>query len=124
MKLKQYWRVETLSTGLKVLWIYQTKLVAIPKEERWKGIPIIHEEQKFAHKIIESMKFKRPHHQKMQKVLGISYKLYGGRKGFVDLMLQKGHQLEAISQWMGHSTLGRTWRDYKDRTDILFTLPA
>lgn len=118
------WRVETLQTGLKVLWLYQTKLVAIPKEERWKGIPIIHDEQKFALKILESKNFKRPHHQKMKEVLGHSFQLYGGRKGFVDLMLQKGHQLEAISQWMGHSTLGRTWRDYKDRRDILFSLPA
>lgn len=118
------WRTETLATGIKVLWLYQTKLVAIPKEERWKGIPIIHEEQEFALRILESKKFKRPHHQKMQAVFGKSYRLYGGRKGFVDLMLQKGHQLEAISQWLGHSTLGRTWRDYKDRRDILFSLPA
>jgi hypothetical protein len=28
-----------------------------------------------------------------------------GRKGFTDLMLAKGHSLENISIWMGHSTL-------------------
>ena len=118
------WRVETLQTGIKVLWLYQTKLVAIPKDERWKGIPIIHDEQKFALKILLSKNHKRPHHQKMKSILGHSYQLYGGRKGFVDLMLQRGHQLEAISQWLGQSTIGRTWRDYKDRRDILFSLPA
>jgi integrase len=123
-KNDELWRIETLQTGLKVLWLYQTKLVAIPKEERWKGIPIIHDEQKFALKILESKNFKRPHHQKMKEILGQSFQLYGGRKGFVDLMLQRGHRLEAISQWMGHTTLGRTWRDYKDRRDIIFSLPA
>lgn len=41
--------------------------------------------------------------------------LYGGRKGFVDLMLSKGHALENISVWMRHSTLDRTWRSYKQR---------
>ena len=37
-------------------------------------------------------------------------------KGFVDLMLSKGHELENISVWMGHSTLDRTWKSYKQRT--------
>jgi hypothetical protein len=34
--------------------------------------------------------------------------LYGGRKGFTDLMLSKGNTIENISIWMGHSTLDRT----------------
>jgi hypothetical protein len=41
--------------------------------------------------------------------------LYGGRKGFVDLMLSKEQTFENISVWMGHSTLDRTWRSYKQR---------
>lgn len=118
------WRIEKLPTGLKVLWVYQTKLVAIPKNERWKGIPIIHEEQKFALRILKSKNYKRPHHQKIQEVLGRPFRLYGGRKGFVDLMLKRGHSLEAISQWMGHSTISRTWRDYKNRLDIEFSVPG
>lgn len=39
--------------------------------------------------------------------------LYGGRKDFTDLMIAKGHTLENISIWMGHSSLDRTWRSYK-----------
>jgi hypothetical protein len=27
----------------------------------------------------------------------------------------KGHALENISAWMGHSTLERTWKSYKQR---------
>jgi hypothetical protein len=41
--------------------------------------------------------------------------LYGGRKGFTDLMLSKGNTIENISIWMGHSTLDRTWRSYKQK---------
>jgi hypothetical protein len=41
--------------------------------------------------------------------------LYGGRKGFTDLMLSKNQSLENICVWMGHSTLQRTWTSYKSR---------
>jgi len=30
-------------------------------------------------------------------------------------MLAKGNSLENISIWMGHSTIGRTWKSYKKR---------
>jgi hypothetical protein len=36
--------------------------------------------------------------------------LYGGRKGFTDLMLSKRNTVENISIWMGHRTLDRTWK--------------
>jgi len=46
--------------------------------------------------------------------------LYGGRKGFTDLMLSRGNTIENISIWMGHSTLDRTWRSYKQKQNFTF----
>ena len=109
------WKVETLPTGRKIIWVYQTKIVALPPEDRWKPIPILFDEQHFALKIIADKNFKRPLTKTVSKYIGPKHDLYGGRKGFVDLMLYKGQMLENISIWMGHSTLNRTWRSYKNK---------
>ena len=85
-------------------------------------MPLIYDEQKFALRIIQSQNFERPSVKTIKKYLGPQISRYGGRKGFVDLMLEKGHSLEAISQWMGHSTVGRTWRSYKERLGVKFSL--
>jgi integrase len=106
-----------------VLWVYQTKLIALPPIDRWKPVPLIYDEQKFAAKIIEDGLFERPLNKTVRRYFGEGVTLYGGRKGFTDLMLGKGHTLEAISQWMGHSTIGRTWRTYKDRLGVEFSMP-
>ena len=79
----QLWRVETPIVGRKVFWIYQTKIIALPPEDRWKP---------------------------MRQYFSKDIDLYGGRKGFTDLMLSRGNTIENISIWMGHSTLDRTWR--------------
>lgn len=112
---KDYWRVDTLPTGRKVLWVYQTKIVALPPEDRWKPIPLLFDEQLFALKVIQDGTFKRPLIKTVKKHFGARVDLYGGRKGFTDLMLSKGQSLENISIWMGHSTLSRTWRSYKNK---------
>jgi hypothetical protein len=109
------WKVETLSNGRKILWVFQTKIVALPREDRWKPIPIIFEEQKFALRMIEGQNFKRPIAKTMRKYFGRGTDCYGGRKGFPDLMLSKNQTFENISVWMGHSTLQRTWYSYKSR---------
>lgn len=111
----ELWRIEEMPTGRKVLWVFQTKIIALPKEDRWKPIPIIFEEQMFALKIIESCNFKRPICKTMIKHFGKGTTTYGGRKGFSDLMLSKNQSFENISVWMGHSTLQRTWKSYKSR---------
>lgn len=54
-------------------------------------------------------------HKTMRRYFGNNIDLYGGRKGFVDLMLAKEQTIENISIWMGHSTLDRTWKSYNDR---------
>lgn len=112
---KQLWWVETLPNKRKVLWIFQTKIIALPPEDRWKPIPILFPEQEFSLRIVEGQNFKRPIGKTMKKYFGKGTDLYAGRKGFTDLMLSKGHSLENISIWMGHSTLDRTWRSYKSR---------
>jgi hypothetical protein len=112
---KDFWRIETLESGRKLLWVFQTKIVALPPEDRWKPIPIIFEQQEFGLRIIQSGSFKRPLLKTMRKHFSSGITLYGGRKGFTDLMLSKGQTFENISVWMGHSTLDRTWKSYKQR---------
>ena len=109
------WSVETLPGGKFILWVFQTKIVALPPEDRWKPIPILYDEQRFALRIIQAKTFRRPIAATMRHYFGYGTDLYGGRKGFSDLMLSKGHSLENISIWMGHSTLERTWRSYKNK---------
>lgn len=117
---KSMWRIEVLPTGRKVLWVFQTKIIALPPDDRWKPIPILFDEQHFALKIIESGGFKRPLIKTIRKHLGSGFSLYGGRKRFVDLMLARRHEMQNISIWMGHSTLSRTWRSYKKSEFFIF----
>jgi len=109
------WKVEILPTGRKVFWVFQTKIIALPPEDRWKPIPILFDEQNFALKMIEDKNFKRPLTKTIHKYIGEGHDTYGGRKGFVDLMLSKNQALENISIWMGHTALNRTWRSYKNK---------
>jgi hypothetical protein len=104
-----------LPTGKKILWVFQTKIVALPAEDRWKPIPIIFDEQHHALKILEQGNFRRPLMKTLKTNIGSQITLYGGRKGFSDLMLSKGQSFENISIWMGHSSLHRTWQSYKSR---------
>ncbi len=122
LKKRNMWKIETLQTGKKILWVYQTKICSLPPEDRWKLIPIQLEEQEFALRMIVSQVFKRPLVKTVKKYFGSSVGLYGGRKGFTDLMLEKGFRIEAISQWMGHMSIDRTWRTYKQRQGIKFSL--
>ncbi len=87
----------------------------MPPEDRWKPIPLLFDEQHFALKVIVDGILKRPLLKTVRLLFGKGFSLYGGRKGFVDLMLARGHAMENISIWMGHSTLSRTWRSYKNK---------
>jgi hypothetical protein len=115
LKKTELWKIETLPNGREILWVFQTKIVALPAEERWKPIPIIFDEQKTAIEIIRRGDFSRPLSKTMAKHFGQGITTYAGRKGFVDLMLSKGQSLENISVWLGHSALNRTWHSYKQR---------
>jgi len=89
----KYWRKESLPTGRKVLWVFQTKIVALPPEGRWKPIPILYDEQHFAFQILQGGNFNRPLIKTMRLHFGRGINLYAGRKGFSDLMLSRGKSL-------------------------------
>lgn len=115
MHSRDMWRIEILPTGRQILWVFQTKIIALPPEDRWKPIPIIFREQEDGLNLIKSDKYRRPLMKTMRRHFGKGVTLYGGRKGFSDLMLSKKQTFENISVWMGHSSLQRTWRSYKER---------
>lgn len=106
---------------IKVLSVYQSKLMSLNEKERWKSIPIVFKEQVRCIEIIESGLFQRPLNKTVHKYVGAAITTYGGRKGFVDLMLGKGQNLENISIWMGHKNIATTWRSYKYKNEVGFT---
>ena len=115
LKNPQLFHIIRSPDGTHVLWVYQSKLVSLPDWERWKPIPLVFDEQKQVREIIMSRNFMRPSRAIVKSRFGINVTSYGGRKGFTDLMLGRNQPLEFIAQWMGHSSIERTWRDYKDR---------
>ena len=115
LKSKDLYTINTADDGTTVLWIYQTKLIGVPPLKRWKPIPLLFKEQKEIIHIIQSNKFHRPLVKTMRRHFSEETTLYGGRKGFADLMLSRNQSLENIAQWMGHATIERTWRNYKNR---------
>lgn len=115
LKKGKTWKLETSKRGRKVLQVYQPKLIRIPKPKRWKAIPIKYKEQEKALQMIMSGNFRRPIYKVMHNWFGEGITLYGSRKNFTDMMLEKGEKLEQISLWLGHRSIDRTWQDYKDR---------
>lgn len=73
---------------------------------------------------IENSKLQRPCLKTLKKYLkDQKISLYGGRKGFTDLMLSYGQKIEDISVWMGHTSIEVTWRYYKNKLKVSFTKP-
>lgn len=106
---------------IKVAGIYQPKLTGVSKDSRWKWIPCFHPEQVAALNNIATVEFKKPILKTIRKYSGVdTLGLYSGRKGFTDLMLDLGQSLENISQWLGHASIERTWKHYKDKNKITF----
>lgn len=112
------WRLENHG-GTQVLFIYQSKLMAVAREKRWKPIPAFLPQQVEALKLM-GQDMKRPTPKTMANHFGERVTLYAGRKGFTDLMLNNRQSLENISTWMGHTTIERTWKSYKNRQTISF----
>lgn len=110
----------SLKSGVKVLNVYQSKLQSVAESKRWKRIPIIFDEQDQCLQIITTGEFRRPLHKTVRKHCGKGITLYGGRKAFVDMMLDKGQKIEDISQWLGHTSLDTTWAHYKNKEVVSF----
>jgi hypothetical protein len=112
------WRVEEGEPS--VLWVYQKKLSSKPRHLRWKPIPLLYPEQLKALEIIRQTRAAKPLTKTLKACFGKQVTLYAGRKGFTDLMLEKGQGLEDIAQWMGHSSIEMTWTRYKNKRRVGF----
>lgn len=107
-------RIERTPEGTIIL-VYQSKLVGIEEEKRWKPIPLLEPEQRRCETLLRSGNFKRPLTKTIHAAIGEGYGCYAGRKGFQDLMLSRSWRLEDISVWMGHQSIETTWRYYKNK---------
>ena len=115
LKDKNFFKLLFDEKGTPIIWVQQTKIVSVPQRYRWKLIPLFLDQQKAALKILEAGTFKRPLTKTVRKRVDSKLTLYGGRKGFTDLMMAREQKLENISQWMGHSSIERTWISYKSK---------
>lgn len=98
--------------GVDLLNVKQTKLSNLPDEDQWKAIPILYPEQRVAAEIIKKGELKRPLPKTIRFHTQGNHHLYAGRKGFSYLMWDKGHDIVAVSSWLGHKSIDRTYRDY------------
>ena len=114
------WRIEEYD-DFDALWVYQPKLTNLKREDRWKGIPIIYDEQKRALEFIKAGSFKKPIYKTMWKLFNGKITHYGGRKNFESMMIDKGHVYHDVSAWMGHQTVDTTWRKYRNRKKISYS---
>lgn len=107
------WDLSRDSRGTWILHVFQSKLVRIARQRRWKRIPCILVEQK---KLVGELgsEMKRPYPKQIQKYLGPGYGLYGGRKAFEKLMREHGQSFLNISRWLGHQDIKRTEQNYRD----------
>lgn len=106
--------------GMRVLAIYQSKLTTLSKDKRWKYIPAKYPEQRKALEMLKGADLKRPIMSTLRTVFGDGYTTYAGRKGFTNLMLDRGEPFEDVSDWMGHQNVDQTWRRYRDRKRVRF----
>ena len=119
---KDTWKIEHDKTrNVDVIMVYQSKLTSVARNKRWKPIPLFFNEQIDALKIIKSGEFKRPLNKTLKRLLGDKIETYSPRKGFTDLMLERGFSLEDVSIFLGHANISMTWKHYKDK--FTFKLP-
>jgi integrase len=115
-----YHRFET-HDGVKVIFVFQTKLTAVEEEKAWKPIPLLTAEQRECVSIIKSGEFKKPLNKTLRRAFPeLRITAYSGRKGFTDLMLSYDQELEQISVWLGHQSIEMTWKYYKSKQKVKF----
>ncbi len=107
------WKI-TIDKGNKILNMYQSKLTGLARDKRWKLIPCLFEEQEVALKIIQGKVFKRPLVKTVKLNIADRLTTYGGRKGFEQLLLKRGFHYQYISSYLGHQSVDRTWKSYRD----------
>lgn len=104
----------------KVLWVYQPKLQSLPKEKRWKLIPLFLPQQLMCLDVIASGTFKKCSYKFARSVLPKGVTFYGGRKNFIDMMLSYDQKLEDISNWLGHTSIDTSWKHYRNKKAVNF----
>jgi hypothetical protein len=114
------WHIEKDKDGTPVLWVYQSKLVLIDMDKRWKAVPCFTPQQELGLKIIQSQNFKRPLVKTLKKYLTEFTTTYGGRKGFQDLCMDLGQNFEDASLMLGHTTIDTSWKSYKNRQKVRY----
>ncbi|RZJ50618.1 MAG: hypothetical protein EOO19_02755 [Chryseobacterium sp.] len=121
VKNTRNWKIEyDRRLAVRVLSVDQPKLTSIEMKKRMKQIPCWTEEQIQALKMIESGKFKAPSYKQMRKLFENRITLYGGRKNFVSLMLDRDQGIEDISAWLGHQSIEMTWSKYRDKMRVSY----
>ncbi len=115
-------RVEKDDKGTTIVWVYQTKLISLNEEDKWKPIPILQPIQKEALDIWKSGQIERPHASKIQDILGVGFTLYAGRKGFENWLGGLGENLINISLMLGHQSVDRTLKNYADKRVSRYTI--
>lgn len=122
LKITKNFKIEIDTTNkIQVLRVYQSKLKMMAKDYRWKTIPVHSKRQKKAIEFIKAGQFERPLTKSIRRIIGEGFDTYSPRKGFTDLMLNEGWDLEDISVFMGHSSIETTWRHYKNK--MTFKMP-
>jgi integrase len=105
--------------NVPILQVYQSKLTAVSKEKRYKHIPALFAEQRELLSTLTAIPLKRPLIKTLRNAFPSKrITLYSGRKGFVDLMLDRGQILEDISNWLGHTSIETTWKNYRNKLRI------
>lgn len=124
LKEKKTWRLAK-QDGEPILWVFQSKLVSVADEKAWKPIPLFLPQQKQCIELIKEANFRRPLNKVLRNVFPAKrITAYSGRKGFTDLMLAFGQELEQISVWLGHHSIETTWQHYKNKQVVKFNVPS
>lgn len=106
---------QKLSLSDSVMHIYQPKLRAIPKRDRWKHIPAwLPEQTALLTALLNKASLTRPPRYQVRKCFPEGVTLYGCRHGFTSYMQQRGQPMQTISAWLGHRSIVTTERYYKD----------
>lgn len=113
-KRGKVWEIYQDGKGTPVLKFYQSKLVRVARERRWKRIPaILVAQRNLLIELDAGMRVQRPLVKTLQLRLGEGFGTYAGRKGFEKFMRSKG-QGAHVSRWLGHQNPMQTERSYRE----------
>lgn len=120
---KETWKTSADEDGTPVLHVYQSKLVGVEPDRRWKRIPAIAPEQRaLLIEVVNRRPLRRPLCKTLQKQLGEGYGLYSGRKGFEQMMrADYGQDPINISRWLGHQNINMTRAHYEAKDAVYYT---